>query len=66
MKGIVADLAKLEADSALLAALQRRTFIEKGRVPFATPRGTASDTSASICKRSWKSRRRLERFKSLS
>jgi hypothetical protein len=28
--GILADLAKLEADSALLAALQRRSFIEKG------------------------------------
>jgi recombinational DNA repair ATPase RecF len=27
---IVADLAKLEADPALLAALQRRSFIEKG------------------------------------
>jgi recombinational DNA repair ATPase RecF len=27
---ILADLAKLEADPALLAALQRRTFIEKG------------------------------------
>ncbi len=27
---IIADLAKLEADPALLAALQRRTFIEKG------------------------------------
>lgn len=27
---ILADLAKLEADSALLAALQRRIFIEKG------------------------------------
>jgi DNA repair exonuclease SbcCD ATPase subunit len=28
--GIVADLAKLEADPALLAAFQRRSFIEKG------------------------------------
>jgi hypothetical protein len=28
--GIVADLARLEADPALLAALQRRSFIEKG------------------------------------
>ena len=28
--GIIADLAKLEADPALLAALQRRSFIEKG------------------------------------
>ena len=27
---ILADLAKLEADSALLAALQRRSFVEKG------------------------------------
>src|SRR6266852_577242 len=27
---IIANLAKLEADAALLAALQRRTFIEKG------------------------------------
>jgi DNA repair exonuclease SbcCD ATPase subunit len=30
--GIVADLAKLEADPALLAAFQRRSFIEKGLI----------------------------------
>lgn len=41
---IVADLAKLEADPALLAALQRRSFFEKGLVLIDGPECPLCDT----------------------
>lgn len=42
---VVADLTKLEADPALLAALQRRSFIEKGLVLVDGPACPLCDTS---------------------
>src|SRR6267378_303104 len=41
---VVADLGKLEADPALLAALQRRSFIEKGLELVAGPECPLCDT----------------------
>jgi recombinational DNA repair ATPase RecF len=49
---IVSDLAKLEADPALLAALQRRAFIEKGLDLVEGP-------ECPLCDQSWKNEQHL-------